>query len=107
MKICFILNPTSGRNRRRPALATHLRDFIASRSLDATVVTTDGPGHATRLARDAATAGGTTLSPRYSGCARTRPRCSGASGASRSQPGRRMARKAEATCMDSSGLASL
>ena len=61
MKICFILNPTSGRNRRRPALATHLRDFIASRSLDATVVTTDGPGHATRLARDAAVAGGTTV----------------------------------------------
>ena len=61
MKICFILNPTSGRNRRRPALATHLRDFIASRSLDATVVTTDGPGHATRLARDAAVAGGTIV----------------------------------------------
>ena len=58
MKTCFILNPTSGRNRRRPTLATHLRDFIASRSLDATVVTTDEPGHATRLARDAAVAGG-------------------------------------------------
>ena len=58
MKTCFILNPTSGRNRRRPALATHLRDFISSRSLDATVVTTDGPGHATRLARDAAVGGG-------------------------------------------------
>jgi YegS/Rv2252/BmrU family lipid kinase len=61
MKICFVLNPTSGRNRRRPALATHLRDFITSRSLDATVVTTDGPGHATRLARDAAVAGGTIV----------------------------------------------
>ena len=56
MKTCFILNPTSGRNRRRPALAGLLRDFISSRSLDAVVSTTGGPGHATHLARDAALA---------------------------------------------------
>jgi YegS/Rv2252/BmrU family lipid kinase len=61
MKTCFILNPTSGRNRRRPALAGLLRDFISSRSLDAVVATTDGPGHATHLARDAALAGCTTV----------------------------------------------
>ena len=61
MKTCFIFNPTSGRNRRRTGLATDLRDFIESRSLDATVATTEGPGHATQLARDAALSGCTTV----------------------------------------------
>ncbi len=54
MKTCFIVNPTSGRNRRRPGLAADLRDFISSRSLDAVVETTESPGHATQLARNAA-----------------------------------------------------
>lgn len=54
IKTRFILNPTSGRNRRRPGLAADIRAFIAAHSLDATLVTTDGPGHATVLARDAA-----------------------------------------------------
>lgn len=54
LKTCFILNPTSGRNRRRPALAADIRAFIAAHSLDATLVATDGPGHATQLACDAA-----------------------------------------------------
>ncbi len=53
MKTCFIFNPCSGRNRRRPQLARAIRDFIAARSLDATLATTDGPGHATELAREA------------------------------------------------------
>ncbi len=53
MKTCFIFNPHSGRNRRRPWLAAAIRDFIAARSLDATLATTDGPGHATALAREA------------------------------------------------------
>ena len=57
MKTRFIFNPTSGRNRRRPWLAAAIRDFIAARSLDADLATTDGPGHATELARDAALAG--------------------------------------------------
>ena len=57
MKTRFIFNPTSGRNRRRLWLAAAIRDFIAARSLDADLVTTDGPGHATELARDAALAG--------------------------------------------------
>lgn len=53
MKVCFIFNPCSGRNRRRPQLATRIREFIASRSIDGRLVTTDGPGHATELARSA------------------------------------------------------
>ncbi|MEI7553270.1 MAG: YegS/Rv2252/BmrU family lipid kinase [Verrucomicrobiota bacterium] len=57
MKACFILNPCSGRNRRRPWLAPFLREFIAARGLDATVVTTERPGHATALAHAALAAG--------------------------------------------------
>ena len=57
MKTRFIFNPYSGRNRRRPWLAASIRDFIALRSLDAELVTTDAPGHATELAREAAHAG--------------------------------------------------
>jgi YegS/Rv2252/BmrU family lipid kinase len=57
MKTCFIFNPTSGRNRRRPGLAATIGDFIAAHSLDARVVTTEGPEHATILAREAAHAG--------------------------------------------------
>lgn len=57
MKTLFIFNPYSGRNRRRPWLAQSIRDFIASRSLDAALTVTDGPGHATQLARDAVQAG--------------------------------------------------
>ena len=53
MKTRFIFNPNSGRNRHRPNLPSTLRDFIAARGLDADVTTTDGPGHATVLARDA------------------------------------------------------
>ena len=57
MKIRFILNPTSGRNRRRPQLAAHLRDFISAHSIEADVTLTEGPGHATLLARTAALVG--------------------------------------------------
>lgn len=57
MKTCIIFNPYSGRNRRRPGLATAIRDFIRTRSLDAHVATTEGPGHATELARAAAASG--------------------------------------------------
>jgi YegS/Rv2252/BmrU family lipid kinase len=57
MKTRFIFNPRSGRNRGRPALAGHVRDFIAARALDADFVATEGPGHATALAREAALAG--------------------------------------------------
>lgn len=57
MKIRFILNPVSGHNRNRPWLAAAIRDFIAARSLEAEVVMTEAPGHATELAREAAVAG--------------------------------------------------
>jgi YegS/Rv2252/BmrU family lipid kinase len=53
MKTRFIFNPRSGRNARRPRLAEEIRTFIAMRRLDATVVATTGPGHATELAREA------------------------------------------------------
>jgi YegS/Rv2252/BmrU family lipid kinase len=57
MKTRFIFNPYSGHNRRRPGLAIAIRDFISARSLDADLATTEGPGHATDLARDAVLAG--------------------------------------------------
>lgn len=57
MKTCFIFNPHSGRNRRRPRLAGAIRDFIAARSLDASLTVTEGPGHATALARQAVRSG--------------------------------------------------
>src|ERR1051326_8725936 len=53
MKTRFIFNPTSGRNRRRPWLAGSIRDFISSHGLDAELAMTEGPGHATVLAREA------------------------------------------------------
>jgi diacylglycerol kinase (ATP) len=53
MKTCFIVNPCSGRNRRRPWLVDAIRDFVSARSLDAGVAVTEGPRHATDLARDA------------------------------------------------------
>lgn len=57
MKTCFIFNPCSGRNRQRPQLALTIRDFISARSLDATFASTEGPGHATELARSAVATG--------------------------------------------------
>jgi len=57
MKTCFILNPRSGRNARRPWLAGFIREFIAARSLHAELVTTTGPRHATELAQAALAAG--------------------------------------------------
>jgi YegS/Rv2252/BmrU family lipid kinase len=57
MKMLFILNPCSGRNARRPWLADYIRKFIDARALDAELVTTAGPRHATELARMAIAAG--------------------------------------------------
>lgn len=57
MKIRFIINPCSGRNRRRPWLAAAIREFAASHLREADVAVTDGPGHATELARSAVAAG--------------------------------------------------
>jgi YegS/Rv2252/BmrU family lipid kinase len=53
MKIRFILNPISGRNRRRPWLAPYIQSLITERRLDAALVVTHAPGHATQLARAA------------------------------------------------------
>ena len=57
MKTRFIVNPCSGRNRRRPWLAGAIRDFARLHLQDSDVVLTEGPGHATDLARHAVAAG--------------------------------------------------
>lgn len=53
MKYRFIFNPRSGHNARNPRLLHHTREFIAAHRLDATVVATERPRHATELARRA------------------------------------------------------
>jgi YegS/Rv2252/BmrU family lipid kinase len=53
MKTRFIFNPCSGRNRRRPRLAADLQAFVAAQQLEAAIVFTECPGHATELARAA------------------------------------------------------
>ncbi len=60
MKARFIFNPRSGHNLRNPYLLERAREFIAQHGLDATVVSTEYPRHATELAR-AAVADGCTL----------------------------------------------
>ncbi len=53
MKTCFIFNPRSGRHRRNSRLLPALQSFIAQHKLDATLVVTERPYHATELARAA------------------------------------------------------
>ena len=53
MKTRFIFNPCSGKNSRRPWLASALQTFVAAHHLDALIVFTERPGHATELAREA------------------------------------------------------
>jgi diacylglycerol kinase (ATP) len=57
MKTRFIFNACSGRNRRSPRLASDLQAFVAAHHLDAVIVLTKSPGHATQLAREALAAG--------------------------------------------------
>ncbi len=57
MKVRFIFNPRSGRPRRNAPLLPLLRRFIAARALDADLVCTEGPGHATELAQEAVAKG--------------------------------------------------
>ena len=52
----FIFNPCSGRQRNSRLLPI-VRDFIDARGLDADLVSTEGPGHATALAREAVASG--------------------------------------------------
>ena len=53
MKARFIFNPHSGSNRRNPYLRDRATAFIKERGLDATLVSTERPRHATELARQA------------------------------------------------------
>lgn len=53
MKARFIFNPHSGSNRRNPYLRERAQAFIKERGLDATVVSTERPRHATDLAKQA------------------------------------------------------
>ena len=57
MKLRFIFNPCSGRPRRNAPLLPALREFISAKRLDADLTCTEGPGHATELAREAIAAG--------------------------------------------------
>ncbi len=57
MKTRFIFNPYSGRNRRNPWLIPAIRAFITEHRLDADLVSTTSPGHATQLARAAVDVG--------------------------------------------------
>jgi diacylglycerol kinase (ATP) len=57
MKLRFIFNPKSGRPRRTGPILPMLKRFMAARALDADLVCTEGPGHATEIARDAVAAG--------------------------------------------------
>jgi YegS/Rv2252/BmrU family lipid kinase len=57
VRIHFIFNPKSGPSRRNSNLLSLLRDFIAAGQPDARLLVTDGPGHATDLAREAVAAG--------------------------------------------------
>lgn len=61
MKTRFIFNPMSGRHARNARLLPLLRDFIGARALDADLIATEGPGHATVLAREAVNAGCTRI----------------------------------------------
>jgi diacylglycerol kinase (ATP) len=57
MKLRFVFNPKSGRPRRTGPVLPMLKRFISARALDADLVCTQGPGHATEIARDAVAAG--------------------------------------------------
>ncbi len=53
MKVRFIFNPYSGRNRKNPYLYDYAVDFIGRERLDGTIVTTERPRHGTELAKQA------------------------------------------------------
>lgn len=57
MKYRFIFNPRSGHNARDPHLLQHTSDFIVSNGLEATIVATERPRHATELAHRAVAEG--------------------------------------------------
>jgi len=53
LKVRFIFNPYSGRNRKDSSLYDRAIDFIGTERLDGSVVATERPRHATALARQA------------------------------------------------------
>jgi YegS/Rv2252/BmrU family lipid kinase len=53
LKVRFIFNPFSGRNRKNPYLRERAADFIREHRLDAAIVATERPRHATELAQQA------------------------------------------------------
>ena len=57
MKARFIFNPISGRSGKNVRLLPKIKALITSRHVDADMVTTQGPGHATVLAKEAVAAG--------------------------------------------------
>jgi YegS/Rv2252/BmrU family lipid kinase len=57
MKLRFVINPRSGKRRRNAGILGLLNGFISERSLDADIVSTEGQGHATEIARDAVAMG--------------------------------------------------
>jgi YegS/Rv2252/BmrU family lipid kinase len=57
LKVRFIFNPYSGSNRKNPYLRDRALEFIAQEDLDATLVATERPRHATELARQAVAEG--------------------------------------------------
>lgn len=57
MKIRFIFNPRSGHNSRRPVWLDYTRAFVREHQLDAEVVLTEGPRHATALSQSAVAQG--------------------------------------------------
>jgi diacylglycerol kinase (ATP) len=61
LKYRFIYNPFSGHNARSPRTLRRTLDFIATHRLDATLVVTAHPGHATHLAHQAVAEGCTVI----------------------------------------------
>ncbi len=57
MKLRFVINPRSGKQRRNAGNLSRVKEFVAQRGLEADVVSTEGRGHATELAREAVAAG--------------------------------------------------
>lgn len=56
-RFCFIFNPHSGLNRKRPGFIREVREWIAAVKLDAEFCSTERPHHATELARSAVARG--------------------------------------------------
>ncbi len=56
-RFCFIFNPHSGFNRRKPGFIRKVQEWVSGAGLDAEFVTTERPHHATELARAAVARG--------------------------------------------------